>query len=82
MALAEPVPFLRWRTTQLAQFDLSFGLLNAARQVGHCSQMIVPYHFLSRNQCLYIYIFLLYTKYLVIDGVDFVGIVGFVEDFF
>ncbi|CAM9325994.1 unnamed protein product, partial [Sphacelaria rigidula] len=33
MSLAEPVPFLRWRTTQLAQFDLSFGLLNAARQV-------------------------------------------------
>lgn len=34
MSLAEPVPFIRWRTTQLARFDLSFGIVNAAREVG------------------------------------------------
>ena len=28
MSLAEPVPFLRWRTTQLAKFELSWGLMH------------------------------------------------------
>lgn len=59
MSLAEPVPFLRWRTTQLAKFELSWGLMHlmARKDPSEASKVLllcVPVYvfFRSRLICL------------------------------
>lgn len=36
MSLAEEVPYLRWRTTQLAQFELTFAVKDVMGKVMSC----------------------------------------------
>lgn len=70
MSLAEPVPFLRWRTTQLAKFELSWGLMHLmARKDPTEASKVLLLLLLPISMCCVLGVALFVLFLLVIFGV-------------
>ena len=59
MSLAEPVPFLRWRTTQLAKFELSWGLMHlmARKDPSEASKVLLLVLLFVRTSVFFLFLF-------------------------